>query len=48
MIIFLGFKFGSVFLPHERKAVQGLFCFSLNMVGWIGQMTIWHTKRQRV
>jgi len=45
MTLILGFEFGSVFFPQERKIGQGLFCLSLNTVGWIGQMTIWHTKR---
>jgi len=44
MILFLGFKFGSIFFPHERKTVQGLFCLLLSTIGWMGQMTIWHTE----
>jgi len=30
MILFLGFKFGSVFFPHGRKTVPGLLRLSLN------------------
>jgi len=48
MILFLCFKFGSIFSSRERKTVRGLFCLSLNTIGSIGQMTLQHTKRQRV
>jgi len=45
MILFLGFKFGSIFFPHERKTVQGFFAFCWTSLVVLVQ---WQYDTQRV